>query len=110
MIEVKLRWDEGGQPAAFVVSGHSEYGPPGRDIVCAGVSAIVQTIALALDRKGAVAAGRAEKGMLDVRLREDLTPEQRHDARTLVEAMILGLLEIQKLHPDRVRVTYEMRE
>lgn len=34
----------------IIVEGHAEFAPPGQDIVCAGVTALVQTLALALNR------------------------------------------------------------
>ena len=34
----------------IMVTGHAGYAPPGQDIVCAGVTALVQTLALALER------------------------------------------------------------
>ena len=36
--------------AGVAVTGHAGHGPPGQDIVCAAVSALVQTLALSLDR------------------------------------------------------------
>ena len=44
MIEVDAR--EG----RITVTGHAGYAPPGQDIICAGVTALVQTLALALER------------------------------------------------------------
>lgn len=34
----------------ITIEGHAEFAPPGQDIVCAGVTALVQTLALALER------------------------------------------------------------
>ena len=34
----------------ITVTGHAGYAPPGQDIICAGVTALVQTLAQALER------------------------------------------------------------
>ena len=60
MIEVKVRKNH------IEVSGHAGHAPPGQDIVCAGVSALVQTLLASIDSlagdkiKYVVSPGRAD--------------------------------------------------
>ena len=50
MIEVVICEEKNGRISAFRVHGHSGTAPKGRDIVCAGVSALAQTALLGLGR------------------------------------------------------------
>lgn len=43
MIKISMRQDE--RCAQFIVGGHAEYAEKGKDIVCAGVSTLVNTLA-----------------------------------------------------------------
>lgn len=43
MIRIALRQDE--KSAQFIISGHAEYDEKGKDIVCAGVSTLTNTLA-----------------------------------------------------------------
>jgi len=43
MIDISIRYS--GRCYSVAISGHAEYGEPGKDIVCAGVSAITYTMA-----------------------------------------------------------------
>lgn len=43
MIRIALRQDE--RSAQFIISGHAEYDENGKDIVCAGVSTLTNTLA-----------------------------------------------------------------
>lgn len=46
MIEVTVRKDE------IKISGHANYAVPGSDIVCAGVTALVQTLIKSIEEIG----------------------------------------------------------
>jgi uncharacterized protein YsxB (DUF464 family) len=60
MIDVRVRKNY------IQVSGHAGHAPPGQDIVCAGVSALVQTLLASIDSlagdkiKYVVSPGRAD--------------------------------------------------
>ena len=43
MIRIALRQDE--KSAQFIISGHADYDEKGRDIVCAGISTLTNTLA-----------------------------------------------------------------
>lgn len=43
MIRIALRQDE--RSAQFIISGHAEYAESGKDIVCAGISTLTNTLA-----------------------------------------------------------------
>ena len=56
MIRISVVRDRRGDIVGWSVSGHSGFAPRGEDIVCAGVSAIVQTTLLGLQNAGECAA------------------------------------------------------
>lgn len=91
MIEVKVRKNH------IEVSGHA---PPGQDIVCAGVSALVQALLASIDSlagdkiKYVVSPGRADiyYGNLSEK------------SRTLVDSFFIGVCLIADDFPDNVRI------
>ncbi|MGE5654134.1 MAG: ribosomal-processing cysteine protease Prp, partial [Bacillota bacterium] len=50
MLSIKIEGSSGDDLVGFEVRGHAEYADAGEDIVCAGVSAVLQTAALALEQ------------------------------------------------------------
>lgn len=56
MIQAKIT------PSGVEVSGHAGYAPAGQDIVCAGVSTLVYTLALALDAHGQLQTAEMREG------------------------------------------------
>lgn len=101
MIQVEIVRNKEGRIAQFSVKGHANAGPHGEDIVCAAVSALTQTALLGLEKHLCrnvfyeVASGRVL-----ARLEEE--PDVLTDA--VAETMLLGLREIEKLSPGRVRI------
>jgi|SRR5690625_1582396 len=100
MIQVSVRRAYG-QITGFTVKGHSGLGPPGGDIVCAGVSAITQSATLGLAFYDLVEQVDSAKGLLHVDLRIS-TQESAKSA--IIKAMLLGLRQIEEQYPDRVRI------
>ena len=83
------------------VSGHAHAAPHGQDIVCAGVSALVQSAVYGLERHlGRPISVRQKQDEFLLELLEQ--PDQLTDA--ILETMLLGLAAIAKLHPASVRV------
>ncbi len=94
MIEVSVRKD------GIKVSGHSGYAESGKDIVCAGVTALTQTFvrsvaALTEDEiEHEVSPGRAE-------IRYGNLSEK---SKTLVDSFFIGIGMIASDFPDYVRI------
>ncbi|MCL6451820.1 MAG: 50S ribosomal protein L27 [Acetobacteraceae bacterium] len=102
MIRVEVRRGPGGGVAGLRVEGHAGYAPRGRDIVCAAVSALVQTAALAVQRAGGGARCTRAPGGLEIVLGPDLEAEGR--VQFLLEAVIEGLEAVRRQHPRHVTV------
>ena len=78
----------------FACTGHAGYDVYGRDIVCAGISALVLTTIESLDRLTGDACRYdmdAESGDIEFRFAEPAG----HDAALLMQSMILGMEGIQ---------------
>lgn len=83
------------------VDGHAGFAPPGQDIVCAGVTALVQTLALALERSEPaedisinIAPGRAVFGY------DKLTDAGKINAGSF----LIGMNWLAETYPDYVQV------
>jgi len=94
-----------GRIVALTVRGHADSAPYGEDLVCAGVSALVQTAMLALARldKEAPAATISEG---DVRW----AGESGDAGQTILETCLIGLEDISRTHPGALRVQVKEAE
>ena len=100
MIEIDIYEERDGRISAFSVHGHSGTAPKGRDIVCAGVSALAQTALLGLGRHlhRDIDYHIDPSGDLRMKLRE--APDDFTEA--ILRTMCLGLEEIKKISPGTV--------
>jgi uncharacterized protein YsxB (DUF464 family) len=92
--------------SGFSVSGHANTAPHGQDIVCAAVSALTQTAVLGLEGylQHSIILEIAH-GKLEVELKD--LPNQLTEA--ILATMLLGLLEIEKINPQSVRISEHRR-
>ena len=106
MIKVKIFKESAGRIAGFEVAGHSGTAERGQDIVCAGVSSLAQTALLGLgehlhrDMDYSVACGKLKMQLKGA-------PDELTEA--ILQTMLLGLMEIQKLSPEGVRIHEQRR-
>lgn len=107
MIRVRIERDHRGAIAAFRVEGHAGYAEHGRDIVCAGVTALVDTAVLALGQVAGIPhVARQGDGFTEVRLQAG-SPAAQERAQVILETMLLGLKDIEKDYRHFIRVTGE---
>lgn len=94
MIEVKVRRH------MLTVSGHAGYAPDGQDIVCAGVTALTQTLI------SSIRALTDEEVEVDVMkglfilVYKDLS----ETSKTLIDSFFIGICKIADEFPDHVRI------
>lgn len=94
MIEVKFR------PRTISVTGHAGHGPPGQDIVCAGVTAQTQALIKSIeDLSDDKIEYEISPGKADI-IYEDLSEK----AKTLVDSFFIGICMIADEFPDNVRI------
>lgn len=94
MIEVKIRPDE------ITLSGHANYAAAGQDIVCAGATALVQTLI------------RSIEDLTEDKIEYSISPgwadikygNLSEKAKTLVDSFFVGICMIADEYPDCVRI------
>lgn len=82
------------------IDGHANYAEPGRDIVCAGVSALVQTLIQSIEE------------LTSEKIQYDMMPGTVHiqfgdlseRARLLVDSFFVGVSLIAEAYPDYVKI------
>ena len=95
MIEIH-RFDGG-----ITMKGHAHYAEPGKDIVCAGVSALVQTLIQSIEELTADKIQYSmQPGPVDIKFR-DLSEH----AQLLVNSFFVGIDMIASEYPDNVKLT-----
>lgn len=105
MVSVLVKKDNLGHFNGFICTGHTHYAKKGSDIVCAGISALVNTTALSLVRLLNIdlkVKQNAKKGFLDCSWANEQDKAEKSDL--LVRTMLLGLAEIRFQFPDRLEI------
>lgn len=116
MLVVEVARGPDGRVVGLRASGHAGFAPRGRDIVCAGASALLHAAALAASRYlGRAASVRARGAHLEVsidagRMQEAAVPgdgpgyEDRIRAQGALEAAVWGVEEMARQYPSHVRL------
>jgi uncharacterized protein YsxB (DUF464 family) len=98
MMKIKLARTSSGLIRRFTATGHAGYAPHGEDILCAGVSAIAQTVIGSLeDIAGINPAYVLRDGEISCELPDlaSLSEQQIEIARVLMESMSIGCRQIE---------------
>lgn len=95
MIEVSRLTD------GIKIRGHAHYAEPGKDIVCAAVSVLVQTLIQSVE---SLTADKIEKDMQPgtVDIKFWCLSDQ---SKVLIDAFFVGIKGIAEAHPDNVKLT-----
>jgi len=90
------------------ISGHSGYGQAGFDIVCAGISALTQTLIISISRLLKIKQDVTKsEGFLKTEIfLEDADTEQNSKLMFILETLLIGLLEINKEYPGSVNIEF----
>ena len=99
MIAVSVRKD------GVAVSGHANYAEVGKDIVCAGVTALVQGLIRSMESltrdqiQYDITPGRAAPGRADI-----YYGNLSEEGKLLVDSFFIGVCQIADEFPDHVRI------
>jgi uncharacterized protein len=106
MIKIIMERDVAQELVGFCAEGHADTAPRGQDIVCAGVSALLQTAVFGLERhlKRDVLLEQSEG-----RFRIELAGLPDKETGAVLETMLLGLREIAQGNPKSVRISEHRR-
>ncbi|MBR0426455.1 MAG: ribosomal-processing cysteine protease Prp [Clostridia bacterium] len=92
------------KPVGFTVTGHAEQGAYGEDLVCAAVSALVQTAVLGVTEVLKLNAGVSLKeGDSACILDRDTSEADLNRAAIVFETMLAGLRSIQASYPKTLK-------
>lgn len=99
-----------GNITEVICDGHTGYGVEGEDIVCAGLSSIVQTALLGLLQVAFVNVKferRDKDGYLKFTIPDDISPVQRHDCDIILNTMLLGVSDLYQGFSDFIDLEVE---
>ncbi len=103
MISININRDQEGNIISFSGQGHAEYAEYGTDIVCAAVSAIMQTAAIGLDNHLNLNFDiEINDGWLSCQLTSELA--QQKEVRAILETMFLGLKSTEESYQKYLKV------
>lgn len=103
MTKVVIFRNEEGKIVGFNSEGHVGLSPEGKDIVCAGVSTLLQTAVMGLEGYLKLEPKvEQEKGSLKCRLERDYFLDREVDS--ILETMLLGLYAIEREYPDHLEI------
>ncbi|HHU48365.1 MAG TPA: ribosomal-processing cysteine protease Prp [Clostridiales bacterium] len=93
----------------FTVKGHAGCEVAGKDIVCAAVSAVVQTAVIGLtDVAGVHPEHTQHNGFLKCVLPEKINEEQKKAASIILHTMLAGLMSIKSGYPNLISIQERM--
>lgn len=105
MIKVEINYKSDETMIGFLSTGHAMAGEYGSDIVCAAVSAIMQTAVSGLsDVAGIRGAYEIDDGYLEYILPNDIKGRLYENAKLVIDVMTEGLKDIQRLYPDKLTI------
>ena len=92
---------------SVTASGHTGYGESGEDIVCAGISTLIQSALLGLLQVAQINVKytvNEQEGSLKFTLPENLTDTERHDADVILNTMLCGLQDFYTEYSDYINL------
>lgn len=99
MLHIRIFRDKENKISLVKSQGHCNFAEEGKDIVCSGISAILQTAFLGLLRfANSDISGSFSKGSMFI----FVNPNSVSDA--ILETMLIGLQEIERQYPENVSV------
>jgi len=105
MVTITITRGQDGRIRHFAVSGHAKYADPGKDIVCAGVSAVTIGAVNAIEKlTGLVPDAKMESGWLSASAPASGDPARDGQVQLLLEGMIAALESIVDEYGKYVRI------
>jgi uncharacterized protein YsxB (DUF464 family) len=108
MIEIRVKKSQK-QYIAVGVTGHAEYDEHGKDIVCASVSILAQTLLASLGNLSGIEDidYSIESGDLAFELPVGLNHNQTYNSNLLIESFLIGINGILEIYPDYLDLQVE---
>ncbi|WP_246940817.1 ribosomal-processing cysteine protease Prp [Bacillus pinisoli] len=111
MIKVTINRASTQQLKSVTISGHAEYDEPGKDIVCAGVSAVTFGAANAVEILCGIAlhVEQGKSGFLHFVIPSITDGDKLEKVLFLMEGMLVSLRTIERSYTDFINITEEVR-
>lgn len=107
MITVTITKQQSGRIHSFEMSGHANFAEHGKDLVCAGASAVsfgaVNAIIAITGVTPEISQG-SDGGYLCVTFPE--IPEKEHDMQLIAQAMIVSLETIERDYGQHIKIIF----
>lgn len=112
MIQVTINRTKSGRIRSFVLSGHAFFAKRGKDIVCAGVSAVsFGTVNSIIALTGVKPAIKQDKeAFLRCDIPEQLDKETQEKVQLLLGGMVVSLQTIEKDYGKHIKITFKEQE
>lgn len=106
MIRVLVRRNGEGSIQEVKIEGHAEYAEHGKDIVCAGVSAITFGTANAIKQLVglSIVASMGKAGFLQFKTPDIQNPQLEQKTQLLLEGMLISLQTIEESYKKFIRI------
>ncbi|MBM7648957.1 uncharacterized protein YsxB (DUF464 family) [Bacillus ectoiniformans] len=110
MIRVKVKKQPSGKIASFTMDGHADFAEHGKDLVCAGASAVsfgaINAIFALTDAKLIIDQGK-DGGFLRCSVPDDLPAATEEQVQLLLEGMIVSLQTIERDYGKYIKITFK---
>lgn len=95
---------------SFSVQGHADFSEHGKDIVCAGVSAVTIGTVNAVEKLlDFVPEADTDDGLLKAEFPDNLPPETEQKLQLLLEAMVVALQSIEQSYGSYIRIKFHQK-
>ncbi|WP_456278126.1 ribosomal-processing cysteine protease Prp [Bacillus sp. AK128] len=107
MIEIDIIRASNQHLKSVTISGHAEYDEPGKDIVCAGVSAVTFGAANAVEELCGIAlqVEQGKSGFLRFIIPSVHDGDKLEKVHFLLEGMLVSLKTIEESYSDFIKIT-----
>lgn len=104
IVEIKR---EEGRIVYVRASGHTNFAEHGEDIVCAGISSIIQTAILGVQnilKVDIMNARNEEEGTIEIVVPSELDSKKKEDIQIILETMLCGLRDLSQSYPNNINI------
>ena len=110
MIQVTIEQDQSKQVRSFEMKGHADFAEHGKDLVCAGASAVsfgaVNAIMSLTNITPDIQQGQ-DGGFFKVLFPQNLDTRTNEQVQLLVQAMIVSLQTIEHDYAQHIKITFK---
>ncbi|MCZ8534992.1 ribosomal-processing cysteine protease Prp [Psychrobacillus psychrodurans] len=110
MIKVTITKDQSGYVHSFEMKGHADFAEHGKDLVCAGASAVsfgAVNAVIALTEITPIIKQKGDGGYLYVEVPSISNLEKAAQIQLILEAMIVSLQTIEQDYAKYIKITFK---